>query len=198
MGWLLFLILFTFSSSVRVQQKCRVKFSTCLQPHPNARSSALAISPSAHTTPFTVHWLWAINTRKEVMMQGRWSTVGSTTGLFRLFPVYIKHSPFPFSLYHSRKQDWAFTLNGMVVSTLNKKLVMHLYFIFSKNVKFPGVKIQRISMCPLRKGWGKWAESTKEKAFLFFFSSSLISLLQREQNESHLLMVHASSAGQRL
>ena len=37
-------------------------------------------------------------------MQGRWSTVGSTVRLFRLFPVYIKHSLFPFQLYHRRKQ----------------------------------------------------------------------------------------------
>lgn len=83
------------------------------------------------------------------MMQERWSTVGSTMGLFRLFPVYIKHSPFPFSLCHSRKQDWAFTPNGMAISTctdyLNDKFVVHLYFIFSKNVNFfPGLKIQHL------------------------------------------------------
>lgn len=159
---------------MRVQEKCRVKFRVCLQPHPNARSSALAIS--SHTTLFILPWLWAINMGKEVMMQGRWSIAGSTMGLLRLFPVYIKHSPFPFSLYHSRKQDWAFTLNGVVVSTLNNKFVMHLYFIFSKNVNFFQDLKYNIHLCALCC-FQLIFPFLKEKAFPFLFFFSLLSLV---------------------
>lgn len=73
-------------------------------------------------------------------MQGRWSTVGSTVGLFRLFPVYIKHSPFPFQLYHRRKQGRVFTLKGMLVSVcidyFKDKFIIHPCFTFGKNVSF--------------------------------------------------------------
>lgn len=128
---------------------------------------ALAVSPTAHTIPLILYWLLALNTRKEVMMQGRWSTVGSTMGLFRLFPVYIKHSSFPFQLYHRRKQDWAFTLKGTVVSAcidyFKDKFIMYLYFILGENVCFECWK-KLVSMCTLGR-MGERAGSSKEKVF---------------------------------
>lgn len=114
------------------------------------------------------------------MMQGRWSTVGSTMRLYILFPVYIKHSPFPFSLYHSRKQNWAFTLNGTAVFTctdyLNYNFLMHLNFIFRKNVSFSQDLKYNIHLHALWEGhWENELEAAKEQISPSFFFSSLFS-----------------------
>lgn len=76
---------------------------------------------------------------------------------------------------------------------------MYLYFIFGKNVNFFQDLKYNVHLCALWEVWGKRATNSKEEAFhSSSFFSSLLSLMQREQNESHLLLVYTSYTGQML
>lgn len=91
-------------------------------------------------------------------------------GIVQIIPSLYKAYPFPFELYHSRKQDWTFIFNGMVVLLVQIILTISLSHIFTliKMSIFPGLKIQYISLCTLRRWWGKWDGSSKEEAFPFW------------------------------